>query len=172
MAHLWTRSDAGNGEWTVVALAGDGVDLTVGDSGVSPSATVILRRVGGAAQDAWALLAAREARVRVNGVPVQLGIIVLADRDEIRWPPDCTRFFSTEQQPTVVPYPADAGRGFCPRCKQAIPAGEAAVRCPGCGLWHHASDALPCWTYGEHCAACAEPTALDAGFRWTPEELW
>ena len=50
-----------------------------------------------------------------------------------------------------------------------------AVRCPNqrCGAWHHqdAAQSLDCWTYGPTCNLCGRSTQLDAGFRWTPEEL-
>jgi hypothetical protein len=105
--------------------------------------------------------------------------VILSDRDELRWPVahDASGaaphplFFSTERLAAVAPYPAGDRRGSCPRCKQLLTVGDAAVRCPSCGLWHHATDELPCWTYGEHCAACQQVTSLDAGFQWTPEEL-
>ena len=127
----------------------------------------------------WAFLTAPDARVLINGLPVPLGIAILADRDEIRFAAtdEAPRgllspiYFSTERLAAVAAYPADGRRGSCPRCKQALTAGESAVCCPGCGLWHHATEALPCWSYGEHCAACPQATALDAGFQWTPEDL-
>jgi len=80
-------------------------------------------------------------------------------------------FFSTERLATTEAYPGSPSRAFCPRCTQVIAVGEQAVRCPGCGLWHHGTEQLPCWTYGECCAVCSQPTGVDAGFQWTPEEL-
>ena len=175
MAHLWLL-DVSN-EWTPQLLAGgattladDGLrsaDYAAGaETGVA--AHVLLRRLADPA-NTWALLTASPA-LRVNGAPVPLGIAVLDDRDEIRLP-NLTAWFSTETRACIEPFPASTARGFCPRCKQAIETGTPAVRCPSCGLWHHASDALPCWTYAPACAACAQDTALDAGFRWTPEDL-
>jgi hypothetical protein len=114
------------------------------------------------------------ARPLVNGLPLHHGIAVLFDRDEIRLAPggDGTPlYFSTERLAVVTQY-SPAGRlGLCPRCKQAIAPGEDAVRCPGCGVWHHSTAALPCWTYGDQCAACDHATSIEAGFRWTPEVL-
>ncbi len=121
--------------------------------------------------DAWALLAPAETPLLVNGRDVDHGIVALADRDEIRWPSAAPLFFSTEEPAAVAPFPSDGTRGSCPRCKRPIAAGAAAVRCPGCAIWHHASEALPCWTYAETCAVCTQPTAVDAGFLWTPEEI-
>jgi hypothetical protein len=174
MAHFWILN--GSQEWTPQPLDGDAA-LIVGaalqcshdaPAGDGARAGVLLRRVNDP-PNTWVLLTASPA-LRLNGVPVPLGLAVLDDRDEIRLP-ELTAWFSTETQAHVEPFPESPARGFCPRCKQAIVAGSAAVRCPGCGLWHHASDDLPCWTYAATCSACAQETALDAGFRWTPEDL-
>lgn len=185
MAQIWLK--AATDGWRTIALVADtcalasaglrSVDTAV-EAPADPRAA-LLHRVSGAGDDTWALLAGPLARPLVNGLPVPLGLVVLADRDEIRWPapldPSCPPpwpiFFSTERLATIAPYPPDARRGSCPRCKQPLTPGDPAVRCPGCGLWHHATEALPCWTYGEQCAACPQPTSLDTGFQWTPEDL-
>jgi len=186
MAHIWIQSDAG--DWQTVTLDANCCRLTMagpsrlGAADPSPldaASTVLIRRVPGPKADVWTLLAGAAARPLVNGLPAPHGIVVLSDRDEIRWPvrpgmdvPLATPlYFSTERLAAVVPYPAEGRRGSCPRCKQPLTAGEDAVRCPGCGLWHHATAVLPCWTHVGCCAVCEQPTALDAGFRWTPEEL-
>lgn len=175
MAHLWTHDAAGAWASTPIAAAavlrGDGTITPADADPPSPftaASGIQVRRVVGQ-PDTWALLTASRA-FRLNGVPVSLGLAVLEDRDEIRLP-GVHVWFSTETQAHVEPFPQSATRGFCPRCKQAIEAGSPAVRCPSCGLWHHASDDLPCWTYAPTCAACAQDTDLDAGFRWTPEDL-
>ena len=80
-------------------------------------------------------------------------------------------YFSTETLARIEPLSEEDATGCCPRCKQGLTAGQPAVKCPGCGVWHHQSDELPCWTYAERCAICGGSTALDAGFSWTPEEL-
>jgi hypothetical protein len=121
--------------------------------------------------DAWVLVAPADFGIRLNGEPVTLGLTVLSDRDELRIPGAPPRFFSIESIAQVEPFPESTRGGCCPRCRQAIECGTPAVRCPSCGLWHHASDELPCWTYAPTCAACAQDTSPDAGFRWTPEEL-
>jgi hypothetical protein len=120
--------------------------------------------------ETWALVGGPE-RVRVNGSPLLLGLAVLDDRDELQVSAEHTLFFSTERIVKVEPYPNSGARGFCPRCKLSIESGSQAVRCPRCSLWHHQGDEMPCWTYSATCAVCAQPTALDAGFRWTPEDL-
>ncbi len=169
MAHLWFLD--GERHWFPTALAGDAVALR--DGALVPchgadSPRVVFRRLEGAPAS-WALLT-DDAHVRLNGMPVLLGLAVLEDRDEIRIA-GRTAWFSAETLPTVASFPESATRGYCPRCKQPLEAGTPAVKCPACGLWHHASDDLPCWTYAPTCSACVQPTALDAGFRWTPEDL-
>jgi hypothetical protein len=174
MAHLWLPDDAN--AWRAMpltaeafALAGASVEPLIASSATAGAGAVLLRRVA-TSPDTWAILGDARHRLRVNGAPVLLGVAVLADRDEIRLP-TLAAWFSTETRACVEPFPSAGARGFCPRCKQAIEAGTAAVRCPSCSLWHHASDDLPCWTYAPTCAACPQETALDAGFRWTPEDL-
>jgi len=175
MAHLWNMEDAGSWVATPVgdALALAGQAATIVDAShaaVAALERVVLRRLTNP-PDTWALLCAPGSDVLVNGVPVPLGLTVLSDRDEVRVPGQRVRFFSTERLARVEIFAETAADGFCPRCKQTIERGTPAVRCPGCGLWHHASNDLPCWTYAPTCAACSQETALDAGFRWTPEEL-
>lgn len=150
MAHFWNRDAAG--DWVATP-----VDAT------------LVRRVAGP-QETWALLCPPSSDARVNGERVPLGLAILADRDELRITGHPVRFFSTETLAHVEVFPEGAG-GFCPRCKQEITSGSVVVRCPGCGLCHHASDELPCWTYAGTCAGCTQDTAMDAGFTWTPENL-
>ena len=116
----------------------------------------------------WAILGGRE--IRVNGTPVDAGIVVLRDRDEIS-AAGRRVFFSTESLATVVPFVAGERPTFCPRCRGPIEDGSPAVLCPNCRVWYHQSAELPCWRYAERCALCDQPTALDAGWRWTPEAL-
>lgn len=176
MAHLWTRAST---LWEPVRLDADVFDFPCATApAVSDQprrervyASIRLRRVGDGADPRWVMVAGPTDRVLRNGTPTVLGLSVLADRDEIRLPDGREFFFSTEMLASVEPFPATGVRGFCPRCKQVIAPASPAVRCPGCGLWHHASDDLPCWNYGPRCAACPQDTAFDAGFRWTPEEL-
>jgi hypothetical protein len=178
VAHLWGQ--AIDGEWHAHVLGGAPVQLFADAprvrlapsrrSAADPSEVCLWPSADAAAED-WALLAGPASTVRINGRRVDAGIAVLRDRDEIRVAASAPLFFSSERLASVSLFPDDGTRGFCPRCKQAIAAGSNAVRCPGCGIWHHASEELPCWTYAERCAACPQPTALDHGFRWTPEDL-
>jgi hypothetical protein len=177
MAHLWRTSGAGG--WEPVGLDGHAFVLdgaaslrqwAASDAAPVDASATLVRRAGGLAGETWALLARPEAGIAVNGTPVDLGVVVLADRDAIGWPFAPPLFFSTERLASVAPYPP-GGRGFCPRCKDPIESGAAAVRCPGCGVWHHEFEGRLCWTHIDQCASCPQVTALDAGFRWTPEEL-
>jgi hypothetical protein len=158
MAHLW---DLDEHNQLVAARVDDGA-LVFGHAR--------LHSVAGP-PDAWVLLCPVDAGVHVNGEPVPLGLVVLSDRDELRIPGQPPRFFSTETIACVELFPETTRGGCCPRCRQTIECGTSAVCCPSCGLWHHASHELPCWTYAPTCAACAQDTSPDAGFRWTPEEL-
>lgn len=158
MAYLW--SDEVDGVWSLMSLDARGHDL--------PPARIA--RHGTRTDGPWVVLG--PASVRVNGAPLDLGIRVLADRDEVRV--GRTRvFISAETLAAIEPFPGSEGVTICPRCKLEVVAGQPAVRCPACRVWHHesgAEDGLGCWTYAQRCATpgCEQPTALDAGFRWIP----
>ncbi len=122
----------------------------------------------------WAVLSPCGIRVKINGDTLRCGIRMLRDKDEIV-AGGARFFFSVESLAEVIPFPGSdpARRVFCARCKGDLKAGVPSVRCPGCGSWHHQDEGgeLPCWTYAAPCALCAQPTAFDAGFQWTPEDL-
>jgi len=117
--------------------------------------------------DIWVVIGS--PAVHVNGAPLDTGIRVLRDRDELRLDGHRT-FFSTETLAMVVPFPGERPT-LCPRCKLQIIPGSPAVRCPRCGIWHHQSAEFPCWLYSSTCTNCDQPTAIDADFRWSPETL-
>jgi len=98
---------------------------------------------------------------------------VLEDKDEIRTAGAGSLIFSTERRACVEPFPGMDRPAMCPRCGTEIEVNTPAVRCPGCGVWHHQNidNELPCWTYAETCATCDQPTDLGTDFRWTPEGL-
>jgi len=187
MAQLWVMDPvaAADRPWAILALGGDGHALRLDASppvldskrGAQP---LLVRAAGADGGEAWAVLAGAPAAALVNGLPVSVGIRVVADRDEIRVPGVGRFFFSTERLAGPEPFPAGREPVFCPRCRKAIESGSLAIRCPRCGVWHHhaapggadsAAEAMSCWTYTETCAMCDQPTALDAGFQWTPEGL-
>jgi hypothetical protein len=177
MAHLWLKDDSDG--WAVLSLDKQAYTLATNPprpvaphlaAEVAASRVLLLRAqlVEGAS---WVLLAKEDGDVFINGSRLSLGIRVIADRDEIRVRDLATIYFSTESLPAVAQFPGAEKALFCPRCRMKIEEGRLAVRCPSCGVWHHQTDDLPCWTYAEVCALCPQPTDLDAGFRWTPEEL-
>ena len=177
MAHIWMK-DAGE-PWVAVQLMGTACSITSGKSlrgyrrranvtGARPSLVVFQDAAG---HEAWALLSSAGTDVRVNGAAMRLGLHVLQDRDAVQVQGRGAMFYSTERLAAVEPFPSTQEVAFCPRCKTAIGAKSPGIKCPGCGTWHHQSEDLPCWTYAERCALCDRATDLDAGYRWTPEEL-
>jgi len=179
MGHLWLR-DSERG-WAVLPLRGGRLPLDgdlralagAGETAAFAAAPASLLCAGGAGR--WVLVTERGEEVRVNGLPVELGIRALRDRDAIRVRGLGTLFFTTEMPARVVSYPGP-GCVPCARCQTPIEEGDPAVACPDCGLWHHqGADAggveRECWTYAETCAYGPHPTGLDGGFRWTPEDL-
>jgi hypothetical protein len=177
MAHLWMPDEGG--DWNVLSLNGADVDLTALLSGEKPrpengaeaAPRALLLREPSAGSSGWLLVTTKGCRARVSGMSVATGIRRLSDRDEILLHGLGRCYFSTETLARIEPLSEEAATGCCPRCKQGMTVGQPAVRCPGCGVWHHQSNELPCWTYAERCAICGGSTALDAGFSWTPEEL-
>ena len=188
MAQLWLQDADGN-EWAVLPLIGSaygifGQDISLLDNSDfgrdgTPLSAMLVQCTNGPLPR-WSLLSRTRASVHVNGSPLVLGVRLLCDRDEIVLRADGSPvalrcFFSAEQLAEVVAYPGGDGAVRCPRCKQLIERNEPAVRCPhaSCGAWHHedAARRLQCWTYGPTCALCDQPTQLDSGFRWTPENL-
>jgi hypothetical protein len=173
MAHLWFESAPG--DWAVTPLSTHCVDLrglqrrSVPVPADEPSRSAWLIQEGKPGQKHWHLIG--NAQMSVNGVPLVGGLRVLSDRDEIRVAGVESWFFSTEELARVEPMPLPGKPIVCPRCRQHIDRDVLAVKCPACGLWHHQSDDLPCWTYAPTCALCPQPTPLDAGFQWTPVEL-
>ena len=179
MAHLWKPNEAGC--WMAIPLddapasvaAAPEQRLHVGGDDAFAADGVSLKRFAGS-PEAWAVLCPPSSALRVNGEPVPLGLAVLTDRDELRVAGHLARFFfSSETIAHVESFPEDRNRSFCcPRCKLAIEPGSPVVRCPGCGLFHHSSDEMPCWGYASTCAGgCGQDTSSNAGFRWTPEDL-
>lgn len=176
MAHLWVKNETE--QWAVLPLEAGAFTLTVspphpistllGENNVL--ASVLLLRTAGA-QTVWVLIAGSGTGVSVNGMPLATGIRVVVDRDEIRVPNADNFYFSTETLARVEEFLSSEQDLFCPRCKQEIESGSKAVKCPACGVWHHQTEELNCWTYSDGCALCAHPTDLNGSFRWTPEEL-
>jgi len=176
MAQLWQRDRDG---WACAPLDEEAVSLltdrgpAIANGDGCPADSVLLLRT---ASGQWMLLCGQQAELRVNGTRPLTQIAALEDRDEVvLLSPEgnCRRqyFFSTERLARVEPFPGAAGPFECARCGQPLEKDDAAVQCPACGSWHHAMQSLPCWQYNEHCAVCDQPTDLEAGYRWVPEEV-
>lgn len=134
-----------------------------------------LARFGTSHDGGIALLARDGVHARVNGLAVLGGLRELSHKDEILV--GTTRlFFSAESTPEVVSFQkdTDARTPTCPICRGGIKDGDMAVRCPGCGRWHHEVEAAEdrpskkCWTYSTSCRCCNHPTALTGEPVWTP----
>ena len=168
------------GDWVVMMLKG-GPYLLHGESepplrpvhaGPDASAAgglLLLRGNDPSTGASWVLVKMSEEPAAVNGRPIPTGIAVLRDRDELRIG-DARAFFSDEELAAVGPYGGD-DRPRCPRCAGPVEPGQDAVRCPGCGVVHHELGERRCWSYATSCTLCDQPTALDAGLRWSPEVL-
>jgi hypothetical protein len=120
--------------------------------------------------EAWAVLAGTDTRLRINGVPVSVGIATLRHRDELCLDGSAPLYFSTERLVSIETYRReDSPR--CPRCTLSIELNDAYVCCPGCGVLHHQLPDRECWTYTPTCALCDQSSDLEAGYRWSPEVL-
>ena len=174
MAHLWVEKPDG-GQWTAHVLGPDGHRLgagladIAGEDMAAGAADVLLRRCAWGSNERWVLIAPMRSGIRVNARPVP-GIRMLADRDEILSAGAGRIFFSTERPPCVEPF-AGAADTCCALCKLPIETGTPAVGCPNCGVFYHENDKHRCWTRRSTCLLCDYPTALDAGYRWSPEQL-
>ena len=144
----------------------------------SPARALLIRQQTNQGAD-WVFAGAPEAPLRVNGRPVPIGMRVLRDRDALsvdggsHW-----YFFSTERLAQMQPFEETPGAPppLCPRCKCPVGDGTPSVRCPACGVVHHQTDDLPCWTGYEDerfetCATCDQPATLAAEYRWSPYTL-
>ncbi len=172
MAHLWVHREE---QWQAKQLGESVFELAqlasfAADAEHHASKAALLVRTGAGGAQAWVLIAAADAGVRVNSEAPVAGLQVLVDRDRIGTPDGRGLFFSTETLAQVGPFPGAERAAYCGRCRQQIETGAPAVRCPDCGIWYNQSADLPCWTYAEKCAFCGHATALDTGYKWTPEE--
>jgi hypothetical protein len=183
MAQLFV---VGNYEWLVAALEDEAYSLhgdnettlrpglraeAAGGESDDASSPVILRVPCSSGGECWAVIHTAGSSVRVNGTALSTGIRALSHRDELRVGGAAGRvFFSSERLACVVPFDG-VDTPHCPRCQTVIERGTPAVKCPQCAVWFHQSDEFPCWTYSPTCALCDQPTELEGGFRWTPEEV-
>ena len=167
---LWLRSRV------CYCVAGTLTPSDVVDAETAASGLATLVRTETVAGEQWVLLRSLGSQVHRNGSPLLLDMAVLRHRDHVLLFDAATgerhRFFFSAEQPAVVePLPAELSP-VCPRCKERIEPGSAAVRCPECGVFHHQRVDRSCWSYGNVCGACRlQPTALDGSLRWSPEGI-
>jgi|SRR5579859_2971833 len=178
MAHIWTQNQ--QSDWAICPLRNDyhvlspiPRDPVRALRAVRPDNIGVLlgRYKSQAGGENWILNCAAKAQVRVNGHPVYLGTRTLKNRDEIVLAGKSRFYFSTEELAVVVAFPGATEPVFCARCKDPIVKDSLAVCCPACGRWCHQTGKTLCWTYEPTCPMCDQPTALDTGYRWTPEEV-
>ncbi len=155
-----------------VAAGESPLGISVAAGQLSPEAAVALIRCGPAAAriPTWALIARPSVGVTINGRLLQLGLRMLRHQDEVRIGAD-RFYYSTEELPRVVAFPAGGRPVLCARCRQPLTEGVPAVCCPQCGTWCHSTEEMPCWRYAERCPQCDQRTSADAGYTWTPAEL-
>ena len=183
MAHLWLADPTT--EWVILPLTTS--EFTLDDFPPRPfhgesdapgkkigngPASQLISVAGGD----WAVVTGPGQELRVNGRALPTGLRLLEDRDEIQVPGAGSLYFSTEVLARVGAFPGADSPHACPRCKLTLEKGDAAVKCPQCGVWTHegataTGEDRRCWSYADTCALCAQKTAADEGFRWTPEGL-
>ncbi len=139
----------------------------VPSSSLSP-ATPLLRRVGSRDPEAWTLIAAASASVRVNGQTLPSGLKLLRHRDAVQVAAAQPLFYSAERIPVVRPFPGAPEPIFCVRSKTQLQLGDPAVQCKSCSCWFVQTDSIPAFTYGPSCPICGARTALDGELEWQP----
>lgn len=177
MPYLWSEASGGDLGWLAHSLTGTlnlkegepGREL-VRDMGEDADVWLLPAHEGAPGTRRWILLWQAGADVRVNGGRQDLGVRVLADRDELIVGGVRRYFFSSESLPVATRLPRNARGVRCQLCCRLIEAGERVVRCPSCGAWHHLRDDLACWTYAESCSHCHHSTEMKQ-LSWSPEGL-
>lgn len=172
MSHLWLKDETD--QWAVFLLTRRcSFDQLTAESlsNTEGSGKASLVPTRDESNQQWHLVTELRVRIRVNGLPLMTRIRTLRDRDQISLA-GTSAYFSTEERARRIPFPGADRKLFCARCRQELMTGSVAVKCPQCGIWHHQSEELPCWTYAEHCGLCSQPTDLDAAYRWRPGEQW
>jgi hypothetical protein len=162
MGFIWKPGPQG---WCAVPLDDTALPIAADD----PGGAVLLLRSRGPAGEEWFLLAVSSGGVEVNGVPLYTGIRALRDRDHLSVAGVGEMFFTSERLAQITAFPGSVEPMYCPRDRRVLLPNEPCVQCPApaCAAYHHAA----CWSYCDTCALCEQPTALDAGFRWTPGDL-
>jgi hypothetical protein len=174
MAHLWLKSNAAPAGWQAHLIEEEVILapplLPPEGDGIPAAPPPRLKRFkNSAGADEW-LLITPPGVVRVNGVLDRVGLRLLQDKDEVHIRGFHPLYFSTERLPQVETFPGAEHPVHCPRCREVVEPGSAAVCCPGpaCRTWYHQRSDRECWTYSDKCSLCGQPTALNVGYRWVP----
>jgi Zn finger protein HypA/HybF involved in hydrogenase expression len=168
MPYLWSMN--AESEWVPTPVADQPVELVeIGEV----NRVTLSHAEDGRVADSWVLLWGPNNNVRLNGLRLQTGVRVLADRDEVKVDSHPPVFFSAETLVEVETFESGENELYCPRCKKPVEEGTSIVRCPACKLAYHYSEDKErnCWNYSTKCT-CGHSTAMDAGFQWTPYEIW
>ena len=174
MSHLWVRDS--RGDYATVPLSDDPLDMSQSPPAPllrptdTPDAVLVpTAREPGVLK--WVLLWRPGQEVAINGLPLDTGVRLLHDRDEICVGRSAPVFFSAEALAHVEPFAGSDREMFCPRDKIEVEKGAPSVRCPRCGVVYHQSEERPCWTYHTECAICGRSTELEAGYEWAPTDV-
>jgi len=168
MPYLWSMN--AESDWQPTQLTDQPMELVDTEE---VSGVALTKADDGRLADSWVLLWGPDSTVRLNGLRLQTGIQVLADRDEVKVDSNPPVFFSAETLAQVETFEAGEKELYCPRCKKVVEDGASVVSCPACKVAYHHSEEKErnCWGYARTCA-CGHSTAMDAGFQWTPYEIW
>jgi hypothetical protein len=164
MVMLWQQHAD---QWESIEIAKEAVALPAPAGIACPIAIIVEAEPDSPSRRA--LLVSPGANVLVNGTRV-VGLRLLDDRDQLRIG-ESLFYFSAESLPKVEPYagPQDVP---CGRCLRPMDAGIPSVRCPRCGVFHHSSEQLACWTHASTCSGgCGQPTDPQSGQVWSPAAL-
>ncbi len=119
MTHLWIQNR--DGFWQEHDLADGAVTLSTNgpaptdssNKSGNPSQPMLVPHSGPHGSETWVLLAGPLSRMRINGLPIPVGIRVLTDRDAITLDAGHTVYFSSERLAEVIPLPGPRQRQLC-----------------------------------------------------------
>ncbi len=134
---------------------------------------MVLQQVSyNSADTVWTLVPGRSSpQIFINGSVLDVHIIILQDRDYIG-DGRVGMYISLETLPQVKAFTTGDDKTYCVRCKTEVKDGDKAVTCPGCLLVYHedVEIGLNCFTYSNTCVH-GHPTAMNAGYKWNPDNL-
>ena len=174
MAHLWTDV---MGTWSIVPLASGGAALVGGDwtprgadQPLAAAGIAITRAQG----DGLVQLGARRAVARAAARACQRPAAA-ARRPRPRRPRRGRRWrrdlLLLDRDPAARGAVRQRRADGLSALQDDDPPARTERRVSGCRTRYHQHDARPCWLYGEACALCGRPTALDQPYAWTPAAL-